>query len=90
MLNKVKAALLSANIPMIAFSLYVIKALVFSASYPDAIILAIISGLYGYGMKMNLLVPRNVPKDLEKDVQEIKNALSKVNLASVTTPPRRF
>ena len=90
MLEKVKNLAFGTNIPMIAFILYVGKVLLISASYQDAIVLAIVSGLFGYKMKMDLIKPVKPSDNLKKEVDDIKNALSKVNLASIGTPKRRF
>ena len=90
MLKKLKSAILGLNIPLLAFVAYTLKVLLISASFEDGLVLAIIAGLVGYKMKMDALKPEKPSQNLQNEVNEIKNALSKVNLASVTKPPRRF
>lgn len=90
MIKRAKELLIGTNIPMIAFGLYVLKVVLLSPSYPDAIVLAILSGIYGYNMKMKLLAPQKPGDKLQGEINEIKSALSKVNLANIGTPPRRF
>ena len=78
------------NFPLLAFMAYVIKMLIISPSFPDAIIIGVLAGLLGYKMRLKLFEPKPVDDQIKKDVQEIKNALSRVNLAKVTEPKKYF
>lgn len=90
MLEKLKKIKFRLNFPLLAVMAYVGKMLVISPSFPDAIIMGVLAGLLGYKMRMQLLEPKPISENLKKDVQEIKNALSKANLAKVTEPKRYF
>ena len=91
-MEKLKELVLGMNIPMIAFIVYTAKVVLISPTYPETIVLAIIAGVYGYKMKIDPFVKNmQKPNDkLVKDVQELKNALSKINISQTSKPPRRF
>lgn len=96
MLEKVKNTLLATNIPMIAFILYVGKVLANSPTYQDAIVMAILSGVLAYKMKMEPIIENTKfalsrrDEKLNKDVQELKDAFSKINISQVSKPRSRF
>lgn len=69
---------------------YLVKLLIFSADYPDALIIGFLAALYGYRMRIRLSEPRPIDDKLKKDVEELKNALSKVNLSKIAEPKKYF
>lgn len=90
MLETLKKIKFRLNFPLLAFMAYVVKMLVISPSFPDAIVMAVLAGLLGYKMRMQTLEPKPINENLKKDVQEIKNALSRANLAKATEPKKYF
>lgn len=78
------------NYAFLLLLVYLVKLMIFSADYPDALIIACLSGLYGYKMRLKLSEPRPVEDRLKKDVQELKDVFSKLNLAKITEPKKRF
>jgi hypothetical protein len=88
MLKKIKE--IKFNFALLAFVSYVIKMLILEPGYSDAIVIAVLAGLYGFKMKLQLMEPKKIDESTKKDVQEIKNALSKVNLAKIADPKKYF
>lgn len=88
MLEKLKK--IKVNFALLLLLAYLAKLVIFSADYPDALIIACLTGLYGYKMKLKALEPKPVDDNLKKDVQELKNAFSKLNLAKITEPKKYF
>lgn len=78
------------NFPLLAFMAYVAKMLVISPSFPDAIVMGVLAALLGYKMKVQMLEPKPMEDKVKKEIQEIKNALSKVNLAKITETKKYF
>ena len=92
MLEKLKKQLLGVNVPLAAFSLYLMKVLFISPSYPEVIVLISVSALYGYKMKVDPLTKRMIKPNqkLEEDVAELKSAMSKINISSLGRPKKKF
>ncbi len=88
MIEKLKSIQL--NYAALAFLAYLIKLLAIGAGYPDALVIACLAGLCGYKMRMQLLQPRPVDAELKAEIQEIKNALSRANMAKVTNPDKKY
>lgn len=79
------------NVLLLAFAALLTKMLVISPSFPDAIIFMVMAGLYGFYLKIESLKPKVTKTDkLEEDIKELKNALSKGNVASITQPKKYF
>lgn len=79
------------NYALLAFLGYAVKLLVIEVSYPDALVIACMAALYGWKMRIQLMEPRkDINADVIKDVQEIKNALSKANVAKIATEKKNY
>lgn len=78
------------NYALIAFMAYVGKMLCISPSFPEAIIVGFLAALYGYKLRIQLIEPKPVNESVRKEIQEIKNALSKVNLAKISETKKYF
>jgi len=79
MIEKLKS--LQINFALIAFSCFMTKVLLFSATIPDSIILLGIGGLYGYTQYLKRFQPYKLDDAVMKDLIEVKTALSKLNFA---------
>ena len=91
MKEKLKTLLLGTNVPMVAFSLYIMKVLVISPSYQESIIAAIVAGLYGFNIRYKpILNNKKIPDKTQAEIDEIKGMLGKLNLSNIGKPPRRF
>lgn len=88
MLEKIKK--IRVNYAFLLLLAYLVKMLVFVPDYPDALIIGFLAGLYGFKLKLRLNEPRPVDDNVKKDVQELKNAFSKLNLAKITETKKHF
>lgn len=88
MLEKLKK--IKINYPFMLLLAYLVKMVVFTADYPDALIIGFLCTLYGYKLRLKSIEPRQYDDNLKKDVQELKNAFSKLNLAKITEPKKYF
>lgn len=93
MLEKLKS--LQVNFSLIAFSCFMTKVLVLSATIPDSIILLGLGGLYGYTQYLRRFQPQPYKLDdiVMKDLLEVKAALSRMNLlnvASQAAAPKKY
>lgn len=90
MLKKLKE--INLNIPLIVFLGYSLKVLILSPSYPDAIVLAILSGVFAFKMRLEFLTPKVKPvsDSIKEDIAQIKSALSKVNLSKISESKKYF
>lgn len=68
------------NFILAFFSIYLGKVLVFSPSYQDSIILLGLFSLFGYMSLLKSREPKEVNAQLKKDVIDIKQAISVLNL----------
>lgn len=71
------------NYPLIIIGVYLAKVVVQDATYPDAIVMACLSALYGYKLRMKSLEPKEVNGELKKQISEIRDAISKGNIAKI-------
>lgn len=79
MLKKLKD--LTPNFALIAFLAFTVKMLVFTASFPDALIMGVLAGLYGYTQYLKRFQPYTLDEAVRNDLIEVKTALAKLKLA---------
>ncbi len=65
--------------PTIAMFAYLIKCLVISVSYADAIIMLVISAIYGFKLYINQNKHSEVDQ-IKQEIVDVKNAISSIKL----------
>jgi hypothetical protein len=68
------------NFILAFFSVYLAKVLAFSATYQDSIILLGLFSLVGYMSLLKSREPKEVNAQLKKDIADLKQAISVLNL----------
>ncbi len=71
------------NYALLAFFAYSVKLLIIEASYADGLVMSCLAALYGYKLRLQSIEPKEVNSDIKKEFQEIKNAMSKIELAKL-------
>ena len=82
MLEKIKS--LKVNFALIIFSCFAVKMIIISATFADSIIMAVLSGLYGYTQYLRRFEPYKLEDAVMRDLQEVKVALSHLKLKNAT------
>lgn len=80
-MNNIKNVLL--KVPLLAFIMYSTKLTFWSFSYPEAIVMALISAVYAFKMLLKSKEPKEVNVAIRQEIEHIKNHLSKMNIASI-------
>lgn len=75
-----------ANLPLIAFCAFLTKMLIFSPTYADGLIMGCLSAVLVYKMKYKLQEPQDINDKYKQEIQELKNAVSKVNMGTAVQP----
>lgn len=76
-----KLSNIQVNFALMAFIAFMVKVMVLEASFADSIILGVLATLYGYTHYLKRFQPYNLDEAVQKDLQEVKAALSKLNFA---------
>jgi hypothetical protein len=96
-LSKIKNRIISINYVLIVMLSYVIRCLVYGASYQDTIIIAVLAFLYGlvevskqyFNTKEKFLTENEFRVAVNKDMSDIKNKLANVALQVTGNPFNR-
>jgi hypothetical protein len=78
MLEKIKS--LQINFALIAFIAFTVKITLFSATFPDSIILLGLGMLYGYTQYLKRFQTYKLEDAVMKDLHEVKAAISHLNI----------
>jgi len=77
------------NVSLISFLAYTTKMMIFSPSFADSIVVGVLAGLYGYSLYLKRFQPVMLDDRVQKDLLEVKSALSKLNLAKISSPEQK-
>jgi len=89
MLDKLKT--LQVNFSLIAFIAFNIKMLITQPTFADSIIVLVLAGSLGYSQFIKRFQPYKLDEAVQKDLLEVKSALSKMNMIRATdTKEKRY
>lgn len=84
MLEKIKSLpYKQINFALVAFACFMAKMLLISASFPDAIILAVLGASYSYSQYLKRFQPYKLDDAVAKDLLEMRSTLSRLNMIRV-------
>lgn len=68
------------NLASIAFASYLVKMLITSPSFPDALAITALSALVGYSLYIKSKMPAPINDKIQKDLENLQNAVSSLKL----------
>lgn len=91
MIERLKKSL---NFVLLAFLAYAIKLLLVEASYADGMVLAVLASIHGYKSYLKATLDKKLDdaklKEIKEDVQEMKSALSSLNITKIKPNNRKY